>query len=192
MEKGGEDLEEWEAVKRLKRGDEAGLRWLMDRYGAYVHTIVCNIIGSFASEADWEEVASDVFLTLWIHAGRVAPDKVKAFLGGVARNKAREFARKRGTSVPLEEDCLVLTGGHPETLLEEREQARLIQKAVDAMGEPEREIFFRYYYYYEPVTAIAEAMGMKPATIKTKLHRGRKKLKDILMEGGYFVEDPDL
>ena len=31
-------------------------------------------------------------------------------------------------------------------------------------------------------------MGLEPANVKTKLFRGRKKLKEVLEKGGYFVE----
>jgi DNA-directed RNA polymerase specialized sigma24 family protein len=31
-------------------------------------------------------------------------------------------------------------------------------------------------------------MGINPSTAKTKLRRGREKLKEVLLEGGYGVE----
>ena len=63
-----------------------------------------------------------------------------------------------------------------------------IRKAVLALREPEREIFLRYYYFYQPVSTIAEEMGLESANVKTKLFRGRKKLKEVPEKGGYFVE----
>ena len=182
-------MDEREALRRLKQKDEAALEWFIDRYAAYVSTIVYNVGGASMPGTDIEETASDVFFTLWVNARRVLPGKVKAYLGGVARNKAKEYARSRGMGEPLEDDLIVISDEDVERGFEEREQAGYIRRAVLAMQYPEREIFFRYYYYCQPVADIAADMGLNPSTVKTKLHRGRKKLKDILIQGGYTVED---
>lgn len=182
-------MDEQEALRRLKREDERALEWFINRYAAYVNTIIYNITGSFASECDIEEISCDVFFTLWVNAKRVAPGKAKAYLGGVARNKAKERTRKIGAKTPLALDALVILGENPQRELEAREQARYIRKALLAMEHPEREIFFRYYYFYQPVAQIAEEMGINLSTVKTKLRRGRAKLKTLLEKGGYTVED---
>lgn len=181
-------MDEREALKKLKHKDENALEWFMDRYAAYVSTIIYNIIGSFAASSDLEEVSSDVFFTLWVNAKQILPGKVKAYLGGVARNKAKEYTRKIGIEVPLEEDQILVSEENLENDFEEREQARCIREAILAMEYPEREIFFRYYYFYQPVTEIAEEMNLNISTVKTKLHRGRKKLKEVLLKGGYTIE----
>lgn len=182
-------MDEREALKKLKRRDESALEWFIDRYAAYVNTIIYNIIGSSMSGSDIEEVSSDVFFTLWINAKRVSPGKTKAFLGGVARNKAKEYTRKTGVEVPLEDDIILVSEENLEHGFEEREQARYIREAILSMQQPEREIFVRYYYFYQSVTEIAEEMDLNLSTVKTKLHRGRKKLKEILTKGGYIIEN---
>lgn len=181
-------MDEREALKKLKHKDESALEWFVDRYAAYVNTIIYNIIGSSMSSSDMEEAASDVFFTLWVNAKRILPGKVKAYLGGVARNKAKEYTRKIGTEVPLEDDIILISEENLERDFEEREQACCIREAILAMQQPEREIFLRYYYFYQPVTVIAEEMNINSSTVKTKLHRGRKKLKELLTKGGYTVE----
>lgn len=181
-------MEEREALKRLKHREEDALAWFIDRYTAYVSTIVSNILGPAAASADLEAIASDVFFAFWTHAKEIRPGKAKAYLGSIARNKAKESTRKTGRELPLEDDMLVISSGASERELEKREQAAYIRKAVLALREPEREIFLRYYYFYQPVSTIAEEMGLEPANVKTKLFRGRKKLKEVLEKGGYFVE----
>ena len=51
--------------------------------------------------ADIEEVASDVFFTLWNTAERIRADEVKAYLGAVARNKAKNYTRKIKNEIPI-------------------------------------------------------------------------------------------
>ena len=65
----------------------------------------------------------------------------------------------------------------------------LAHEAVDSLGEPDREIFQRYYFLYQKTEDIADALGLKDATVRTKLARGRKRLKDYLKERGYSCED---
>jgi RNA polymerase sigma-70 factor (ECF subfamily) len=52
----------------------------------------------------------------------------------------------------------------------------------------DREIFLRHYYYCQPVKTIAAELEMNESTVKTRLKRGREKLKTILREGGYLNE----
>lgn len=182
-------MDEHKALRELKRKNEKALIWFIDRYGAYVNTIIYNIIGSSIPGADIEEISSDVFFTLWMNAEKISHGKAKAYLGGVARNKAKERLRKAGMELPLEDDILLISNDNPEQALQEQELALFLQKAILAMRHPEREIFIRYYYYYQPVSLIAEEMHINLSTVKTRLHRGRKKLKEILLEGGYTIED---
>lgn len=123
-------MEEREALKRLKHREEDALAWFIDRYTAYVSTIVSNILGPAAASADLEAIASDVFFAFWTHAKEIRPGKAKAYLGSIARNKAKESTRKTGRDLPLEDDMLVISSGTPERELEKREQAAYIRKAV--------------------------------------------------------------
>ncbi|MFR7742747.1 MAG: RNA polymerase sigma factor [Acutalibacteraceae bacterium] len=129
-------MEEREALKRLKHREEDALAWFIDRYTAYVSTIVSNILGPAAASADLEAIASDVFFAFWTHAKEIRPGKAKAYLGSIARNKAKESTRKTGRELPLEDDMLVISSGTPERELEKREQAAYIRKAVLALREP--------------------------------------------------------
>lgn len=93
-------------LKKLNDGDAAGLEGLMDAYGRYVSAVVFQILRFSMQAEDMEEVASDVFLTAWTHRADIRPGKIKAWLGAVARHKAKNKLRERGSALPLEEDAL--------------------------------------------------------------------------------------
>ena len=172
-------------LQKLKRGDPKGLELLMKSYLPYVSVIVWNILqGSMAPE-DAEEVVSDVFLAAWNQADDLDAGHIKSWLGAVARNKAKNKLRRRGRSLPLEEDLLDLPDlSDPTTDLEQAEEQELVRRAADALPEEEREIFLRHYYYTQPVKEIALTMALNESTVKSKLRRGRMKLKEALMKGG--------
>lgn len=179
-------MNEKQALRSLKKQNTDALCWLISRYTPYVCAIVRRILGD-APNGDVEEVASDVFFALWTHADSVQPDTLQSYLGAIARNKAKTRARTLGQTLTLEEDILLLPPDTPEQVFEKKERDHLVRQAVLAMGPPDREIFLRHYYYYEPVQQIAQAMDMNPSTVKTRLRRGREKLKTILLKGGILL-----
>ena len=91
--------------------------------------------------------------------------------------------------MPLEEDVLGSSALNVEHDVEVREQARLVNQAMLNMDYPDREIFLRHYYYCQPLSQIAEEMKINLSTVKTRLRRGRSKLKDDLRKGGFCDED---
>lgn len=134
-------MEEYEALKRLQRKQECALVWFMERYTAYVTTIEARILGECATPSDLEELTSNVFLVLWNKAGSIQPEKVKAYLGSIARNQAKDFLRSKGKELQLEDDILLISGKTPEQILEMQELTAALRAAIEAMEETEREIF---------------------------------------------------
>lgn len=172
-------------LRRLRGKDPGGLEQLMDKYIPYVSAVVWNILRFSMTAEDAEEVVSDVFLTAWERAGDILPGAAKAWLGAVARNKAKNKLREVSSELPLEDDLLDIPGGEmPEERMARREEARLVREAVDGLDEPDRTIFLRHYYYAQTVREIADRMGMNESTVKTKLRRGRQRLKSHLTGRG--------
>lgn len=172
------------ALEALRQGSEEALGQIMDQYAPYVYTIVFRILGRASSQADVEEVMADTFYALWNKRENVRCGKLKAYLGSIARNKARQRLRDQGVDLPMEEDVLSLPDGSLEERLEEEELAARVRGAVLAMPEPDRTIFLCHYYYGRPLAEIAQEVELSLSAVKTRLHRGRKKLREHLLEGG--------
>lgn len=169
-------------LRKIRSGDPSGLEALMDRYIPYVSAIVWNILRDAMSREDAEEVVSDVFLTAWQKAEEVSASSLRPWLGAVARNKAKTRLRSAGRELPLEEDILEIPDDQtPDALLEQSEEQRLVRRAVEKLPLPDREIFLRHYYYAQTVSEISAAMGINESTVKTKLRRGRLRLKTLLV-----------
>lgn len=106
-------MDEGKILKRLKAGDEQALGWFIDRYTAYVSTIVHSVIGAAMDKADVEEVTADVFLALWQGREKLEPGKCKAYLSALARNTALNKLRQRHQELPLEDDRITIAIGAP-------------------------------------------------------------------------------
>ena len=175
------DLTEEQALRQMKQGSQDALAWFIQRYGAYVSTIIHNIIGQRMSNADVEEVASDVFLALWNNAGKILPNAARSWLATVARNTARSRLRRASDTLPLDEEAVIVDDRTPEATLERREQAVRVRMALLSLNPVDREVFLRFYYYYQKTAYIAADMGLNESTVRTKLNRGRAKLRDFLL-----------
>ena len=175
-------MTEANALQEMQRGSQQALEWMIDTYNPYVSTIVYNIIGQQMTQADVEETVSDVFLALWNNSHKIRPGMTRAYLGSIARNQAKKKLRKSGLTLELEENILTLETESPQQELEQQEQRQIVQQAVMAMGHPDREIFLRHYYYGQTVSVICKQMHMAPSAVKSRLARGREKLKASLMK----------
>lgn len=175
-------------LSRLKKGDSRALNMIMVQYGPYVQTIAANITIPPLQPEDVEEVASDVFLALWNNSDAVETGKLKAWLAAVTRNTAKNKLRSHHLAMPLEDDFFIIAVPGVEVELLEQELQRVTREAVTALPEPEHSIFVRHYFLYQKTAEIAEAMNMNASTVRSKLMRGREKLKEYLTERGYDCE----
>ncbi len=185
-------MNERQMLQRICAGDSAALGAVIDRYTPYVAAIARNIVDPPLQQEDVEEIAADVFVRLWRNAYDVQQGKLKAWLAAVTRNCARDRLRGLHLPEPLEEDMLELRLPGPEDGVVRAELQQLTRAAVDAMPEPDRELFMRYYYLYQKTDEIAAVLGMNPATVRTRLARGRERLRSFLYERGYSSEAVNL
>ncbi|SHN24435.1 sigma-70 family RNA polymerase sigma factor [Gracilibacillus kekensis] len=68
-----------------------------------------------------------------------------------------------------------------------QEENRLLFNKVLNLSVKLREVLILYYYEDLSIPEIANILGVKPSTIKTRLHRARKNLKEGI-EGGILFE----
>jgi RNA polymerase sigma-70 factor (ECF subfamily) len=165
------------AIALITHGKERGLEYIIDRYGGYVGTVVHNIIGQYLSPVDVEEVASDVFFSLWQNSGSVRPGKLKPYLAAIARNAAKNKLRSLKIELSIEGDNITLPCESGFAGADEDEIAAAARRTVFEMAEPDRELFLRHYYYMQTIPVIAEETEMNENTVKARLRRGREKLK---------------
>ena len=175
--------EEEKLLAGLKKRKHGSLEKTIDLYTPYVTVIVYNVVGAAMSKEDIEEVVSDTFLSLWKSAATLNSEKgcIRSYLAAIARNRAKNKLRTIHTHEEINEN-IVSAYKTPQEDIEEREKRALILELIKSLGEPDCEIFLRYYYYEEKISKIADITGLHVSTVKTKLSRGRKKIKEFLIK----------
>lgn len=79
------------------------------------------------------------------------------------------------------------SGSSPEQLLLGREMEDAVAKFVRQLPATDGNIFVRRYFYVEGPAQIAERYGMSANSVRVKLSRARRSLKNYLRKEGLIV-----
>lgn len=173
-------MKEANLIRRLQAGNRFALSQAMDTYTSYLSAVVWHTMGPAATAQDVEEVVSDAFLALWSHRQTLDAEKgLKPWLAAVARNKAADWLRRCRPADPIPDNAPDPSPG-PEELTQRREQSARLWAAVDALEEPDRTLFLRYYYEGDKLKTVAAELGLSQTAAKQRMFRGRKALKAAL------------
>lgn len=158
--------------KERRERMEDYLRRSMERYGESVYRLaLCRL----RSVPDAEDVCQDVFLRL-LRKGDPAWDeeRTKAFLLRCAVNRCADLGRQRQRrrESPWEE--------LPDRPAEERDEARALWEAVGQLPPPQRTVIHLHYGEGYATGEIAAILRIPAATVRTRLYRGREKLRELL------------
>ena len=173
-------------AQKLMQGDENALEAIIDRFTPLVSTIVYNLANGSLSTADIEDLTSETFIALWYNRGKVLPDRLKGYICCIAKNKTKNklISMSRHQTVNIE-NADYADGLAVADKIEDKIVTEVLREALDIIGEPDKEILIRHYYYYQSSTEISERIGMKSETVKSRIKRAREKLKTILSERGF-------
>lgn len=171
---------------KLKRGDTAALKEIMDCYTGYVRTVIRNFSRGTFSEQDIDELCSDVFFSLWQHRESLdAQVGFRSYLSAIARNAVKD--RFKSEKPPCEDisELDMPSGFQVEEAAQLREMIRCLDEGLSTLPERESEMFARYYFYGESTPDIARKMSLSESTVRSALSRTRTKLKEYLTKRGF-------
>ena len=98
------------------------------------------------------------------------------------------YVKKKLSYEPLDDNSTIVSVDTPFSSLEKSERSCLLKRALLKISSDDREIIIRHYYYNQTVNQISDDMKINAQTVKSKLLRGRNKLKEILERGGDLSE----
>lgn len=158
-----------------------GIPLLLAQYGSLINAIIRRVLPTAPQDA--EECAADVLVAAWQNAPKLQRQKrpLRAWLCVTARNMAIDRWRALR---PRQGECKLNEELASDWLLEPRSTAAedLIAELLTQLPEPDREIFFRRYYYMESCRQIGERLQMQEHTVTVRLSRGREKLRKQFLE----------
>ena len=169
----------------IRAEDGRAMEKLMDKYARLLWQIAAAVLKDVAGEQDVEECVADAFIFLWQHPEKFDPERgsLKTLLCILVRSRAIDRYREitRRAVLPLEEAALSAGLGLQEQLMQEETKRELLA-AVNALGEPAREILVRRYYYDQKPRQIALALGLSVKQVDNSLYRSKRQLRDVLTQ----------
>jgi len=164
--------------------DERAVEETQRKYGSYFRTVSWNIL---KNSEDVEECLNDTYVRVWNAIPPQRPMSLRAFGATIVRNlsltrwRAGQSLRRGGgqPEAALHElaDCVA---DGPEQWLQAAELSRSLDKFLRQLPEKDRCVFLRRYWFFEPMEDIARRYKLPLGSVKSGLHRTRKKLKEYL------------
>ena len=158
---------------------------VFDEYYHYVSKIIKN--KHTIKIEDEEEMIADVFLILWKNKDRLDRKAVfSPYIAGITKRLIYRKYRELSKTIEFSQyENEMISRFNVDSIVEQKEMNDCITKNLKALGDTEYEIFKKFYYEGKKVKQIAQEMNLSNSNVKTKLHRTRKKIKEILKVGGF-------
>lgn len=186
---GGDD--DGSLIDRAREGDLQAFNLLVDRHRQAVYAVGLRYMRS-PDLAD--DVTQDTFLRAYNALDTFRNDEGKGFrswLLRIATNRALDLLRSRARrpadslEAALEsEDSAWEPEDHQETPQEFAERGALGEKLEEVLGElseDQRLVVILFDIHGHSYEEIAEITGVAIGTVKSRLHRGRARLREVLI-----------
>jgi RNA polymerase sigma-70 factor, ECF subfamily len=135
------------------------------------------LLGSASSAAD--DAAQEATIRAWRYRASCRdPAKPEPWIAGIARREAlRTIAKRR--EQPLEPGDEVVD---PRQDLSDFLDLLAVRRAVGALDGPDRQLLVGHYWQDLPNAELATQLGLAEVTVRVRLHRLRRMLREILVE----------
>lgn len=175
--------EERQIIRELKNGKEEAYKIVLDTYGNRLMK-TCYLI--LNDEMESEDVVQETFLRVFknIYSFK-GKSSLYTWIYSIAMNLCRDSLRKRTLDLPFNEDLEIETV--EESIFENIDRKALRQELVK-LPPIYKEVLVLFYFEGLSIKEISEISNEKEGTIKSKISRGRNKLRESLMKGGTFNE----
>ena len=173
-------------IQRVLDGDEAAFTALVKKYQKRVHTLVWRKIGDFHIA---EEITQDVFLKAYKKLPMLKPPyHFSGWLYVIATRRCIAWMRKRQKSTTSTSLDAMPAAQLEEVSYAQYENARaeaadvdhqrdLVKRLLRKLPESEHTVVTLHYIAEMSCEKISEFLGVSPNTVKSRLHRARKRLE---------------
>jgi RNA polymerase sigma-70 factor (ECF subfamily) len=167
----------------VRNGDVSKLGVLFDRHHRALFDFFFRMTGRRPVADD---LVQDVFFRILKYRKTFRDASwFKAWMFHIARNARFDYYRSHQGEANLEEDQaagLQSSLPIPGQQLEHQQQAMLLESAMFKLSPDKREVLILSRYQDMKYEQIAELMSCEVGTVKTRVHRALKELRDIFLQ----------
>ncbi len=172
-------------VTRAQKGNTAAFNQLVETYQELCFNVAFRLVGDSETAAD---VTQDAFLSAYRHLDQFKGGSFRSWLLRIVTNASYDVLRAR-TRRPAEslDDLVEETafdvvdpGELPETLTLRHELFAALQEGLKALPVDQRAAVVLYDVHGLSYEEVAVALNTNLGTVKSRLNRARKRLRDYL------------
>jgi RNA polymerase sigma-70 factor (ECF subfamily) len=183
-------LDERELAQRSLARDDQAFRIIMSRYNRRLYRIARGIV---RNDSDAEDVVQEAYVKAFMHladfrgeaslATWLSRITINEALGRLRRKRTRKEVaqiddqRTQAEIIPFPQ---MTTQEDPEKTMAQRQILQLVEQATDNLPENFRLVSITRVIEGMNVEETAEILGIPPETVKTRLHRARKLVREQL------------
>jgi RNA polymerase sigma-70 factor, ECF subfamily len=170
-------------MKAVATGDEGAFTALFRRYQGPVFHFACRVTGSATAA---EDLTQECFVRLFRSAAKFDPARgsLRVYLYAIARNLAIREARSHSNTLQNQNDDDTVEPADmalgPEELLLGLEASELVQRAVGTLPAAQREALVLVQYECLSLDETAQVLRIDVGAVKSRVHRARENLKNLL------------
>ena len=179
-----------ELVQRALARDAGAFRAIMKAHNRRLYRIARSIL---RNNADAEDAVQEAYVSAFTNlASYRGEGSLKSWLSRIVINEALGRMRQRHSSIDLaaleQQQCEAQViqfpqstpNDDPERTMAQRQIIHLVEQATDNMPEAFRLVFVTRVIEGMSIEETSELLGIKPETVKTRLHRARQLVRDQL------------
>jgi RNA polymerase sigma-70 factor, ECF subfamily len=165
---------------------------LFDRYAVRIKAFM---LRGGAGEADADEIAQDVMVSIWRRAASFDPGRAAAstWIFAIARNRRIDMLRRMRRPAPDPDDPLFQPDPEPDgmTSLSLAEREARVRASLETLAPEQREVLRLAFYDGLSHGEIAERSGLPLGTVKSRIRLAFRHLRGALGEdiAGEMVDD---
>jgi RNA polymerase sigma-70 factor (ECF subfamily) len=181
-------MDEVALIAAAQSGDHEAFNELVVEYQRLAYNVAYRVLGNGDAA---EDATQDAFLSAYRAIRRVRGGAVKTWVVRIVTNACYDQlrAKKRRPETSLdadpESDWAEWVGDdqeQPEEHAERQELGQVIQRGLDALPPEQRMVVVLSDIQGLKYDQVATTMGISLGTVKSRLNRGRRKLRDFLQE----------
>lgn len=185
-------LDDGELVERARNRDGDAVRLIMQRHNRRLYRVARSVLND---EAEAEDVVQETYVRAFTHLDAFRGEaQLSTWLTRIALNEALGRLRRRRTTIGLKDIDSINDQGEarviylpsarqdsdPEAAAARAEVRRLLEQAVDQLPDLFRTVFVLRDIEEMSIEETAAHLGLRPETVKTRLHRARRLLRQSL------------
>ena len=186
-------MNEWTLIEQLKQGEETAFKTIVETWQNMVYNTALSIV---QNAEDAEDITQEVFIQVYQSVQSFKGEsKFSTWLYRITISKSLDHERRRKrkkrfafirslTATQNESSVHVADFHHPGVLLDRKENAAIIFKAIGALPTNQRIAFTLHKVEGLSYQEISEVMETSISSVESLIHRARNNLKKIL--GDYY------